>query len=74
MTDAEAPNNVSAQNQAFNVSQPEKEMVVVLTGFEENDNLCESSLPLVGDSEADTSDGVTDEVDLTAYPEGEGFD
>ena len=74
VTDADAPINVSSQDQSFNVSQPKKEMVVVLTGFEETDYLCESSLPLVGDSEAGTTHGVTDSREDVEFSEGEGFD
>ena len=74
VTDAEAPLNVGSQNQSFDEDQPEKEMVVVLTGFEETDNLRESSLPLVGGSEADTTDGLTHEVDATDSGMEVGFD
>ena len=74
VTDAEAPLNVGSQNQSFNEDQPKKEMVVVLTGFGEKDISCESSLPLVGDSEADTTHGVTDTPETVEFAEGEGFD
>lgn len=65
---AECPDSSNVQK------QPEKETVVVLTGFEEVDQSASFSLSLGEGGQPDTTYGVTDTPETVEYSEGEGFD